>query len=111
MLELLLFLLAQFLINGLIRWIGHARLSYVFGSLAVLLFGILILIYPTLSWQIQDLLFPPAPGAACANLQVGGAIFQWALGIPLVIFLQKLLNDRMFHLDKLLERFEKSGKG
>jgi hypothetical protein len=90
---------------------GHARVTYVFGSLAVLFFGLLILIYPVWSWQIQDLLFPPPHGAQCANIQIGGALFQWALGIPLVIFVQKLLNDRMFHLEALVRRFEEAGKG
>jgi len=97
MIELLIFFSLQFILNLIIYMIRNQRISYVFTSLAMLFFGVLILVYPFWSWRIYDFIYPPDPTLEfrCGNMQMGAAIFQWLFGIPLVIALQWTLNKVM----------------
>lgn len=108
MIELLIFLSVQLIINFIIRLVANKRVSYVFISLAKLIFGILIIVYPIWSWRIYDFFYPPDPnGIHCGNMQVGAIMFQWIVGIPIVILLQWVLNKYLHKSNKLLSTYEK----
>ena len=94
MIELPIFLLVQLILNFIVRFVANNKVTYVFTSLATLIFGVLIIVYPMWSWRIYDFFYPPDPDdkVRCGMMQMGAAMFQWVVGIPIVIILRWVLN-------------------
>lgn len=103
MIELLIFLLVQFILNLVIHFVANNRVTYVFTSLAALTFGVLILVYPLWSWRIYDFFYPPDPSdiGRCGMMQMGAAMFQWIVGTPIVLILQWMLNKYLHKSGKV----------
>lgn len=103
MIELLIFLSIQLIINFIIWLVANKRVSYIFISLAKLIFGTLIIVYPIWIWQIYEFFYPPDPnGINCGNIQLGIMMFQWVVGIPIVILLQWILNKYLHRSSELI---------
>jgi hypothetical protein len=106
MLETLIFIIAQILINLIVRIINNSRLTYVFASIAILTFGVLMLVYSTWSFNIYDFLYPPIPGPRCGMFQLSSMLFQWFIGIPIVIITQFIFNKYIHKIKNLVTKFE-----
>ncbi|MEI6815438.1 MAG: hypothetical protein WCL14_02415 [Bacteroidota bacterium] len=106
--QLAVFFVGQLLINRFFKLLNNDKATYVFCSISIIPFTILMFLYPVWSWQIVDFLNPPPPGSInCGNWQMIGAILQWIIGIPLTIVFQVEYNKRWHKLDGLIQKFEK----
>ncbi|MBK7212397.1 MAG: hypothetical protein IPH88_03660 [Bacteroidales bacterium] len=106
MLETIVFLSIQILLNLLVRIIRHDRLSYVFASLAGLIFSVLMLSYPFWSLNIYYLFYPEKLNPSCGMLSLASMLFQWIIGLPLVILLQFLFNRFIHRISVLKLKYE-----
>jgi hypothetical protein len=94
MIELSIFIAMQLVLNFIIHVIANNKVAFLFTNLAILIFGILITVYPMWSWRIYDFFYPSDANDnfRCGNMLMGAAMFQWIVGTPLVIILQWFLN-------------------
>jgi hypothetical protein len=106
MLEIFVFLLFQIIFNIIIRVIHIDRLTCVFVSLSLLVFGILILTYPSWSYRIYNFFYPSTPVSKCGNAQIGAIFFQLFIGTPLVILFQLLFNRHFHKIESIASEFE-----
>jgi hypothetical protein len=108
MIETLIFFAGQLLINFGIRLWHRDKLSYVFCSFAPLIFPLLMILYPSLSWHIYDLFYPPDPKLEfqCGNSMIGSVLFQWIIGMPFSYLFQRLFNRYLHKFNLLIDKFE-----
>ncbi len=106
MLEILIFVIGQLLINLIIRLLNKGKVTYIFCSISTILFAWLMLIYPNWSWRIDNFFYPPEPNQIrCGNVWLGVAMFQWFVGMPLVVVLQSIFNKRIHRMNLLKEKY------
>ncbi len=111
MIETLIFLIGQALINFLIKWIERPRITYLFSAFSITAFVVLLMFYARWSWRIEDVINPPLhTDFRCGNVYIGPFLFQWVIGIPLVILVQLFFNRRVHKLKMLIERYEGSNR-
>ena len=102
MIELAVFLLLQTVINLLVKLFFNDRWSYIYSSLSIILFGVLILIYPFFVMNFYFSTYKEGE-MRCGNVYIGLVAFLWVIGTPLVVLSQYLFNKNLFKLSKSIK--------
>jgi hypothetical protein len=104
MIELAVFLLFQIIINLLVKRFFNGYRQYVFRSLAILAFSLLMLAYPFMLISFYFNNFYSEGKTRCGNAYIGMVAFLWVIGTPLVLLFQYLLNRFLFKSNPTIEK-------
>jgi cytochrome bd-type quinol oxidase subunit 2 len=96
MTELAIFLLFQVVVNLLAWRFINGRVQLIFYSLAYVIFGLLMFIYPIglINFHYNNLY--EDSDIRCGNAYIGLMFFMWLIGLPVVLIVQFLFYRFLF---------------